>query len=338
MPLTSTTISYGFWVTNRLTKAGLSVTRTGTRRLGDQTEWDTQKEMSIEGISAREDAESSKAGVSIMLAATTALSAMDALTKHVATLYPAPQILWIRYMVFACYGLGVSLRRCGRRALHTNKPWLQIVRGLLLAVEILMFIVAFRHLPLADIQAISGAGPLVATALSVPILKETVGIRRWSAIGIGMIGLLIIIRPGFAHFDPLLLLPLGGVFLYALYQVLTRVVARYDHPDTSALYTGLVGLVAMTLVGPFFWETPDATGLALMLTIGVMGLAGHTLLIRALTLAPASVLQPLNYTMIVWAVIFGYVFYDDLPDILTITGALIIIAGGLYTFYRERKR
>lgn len=294
--------------------------------------------MSQTGIGARDDAEGTRLGVTVMLATTTAFAVMDALTKHVATLYPAPQILWIRYMIFSIYGLGVTLRRRGRKALHSQAPWLQIARGLLLTVEILMFIVAFRHLPLADIQAIAGAGPLITTAMSVPLLKETVGIRRWTAIGIGMLGLLIIIRPGFAHFDPLLLLPLGGVILYALYQVLTRVVARHDHPDTTVLYTGLVGLVAMTLVGPFFWKTPDMTGLLLMLTIGVIGLLGHALLIKALALAPASVLQPLNYTMIVWAVLFGYIFYDDLPDLPTVFGALIIVAGGLYTFHRERVR
>jgi drug/metabolite transporter (DMT)-like permease len=294
--------------------------------------------MSNTGIGARDDAEGARLGVSVMLATTTAFAVMDALTKHVATLYPAPQILWIRYMVFSLYGLGVTLRRRGKRALYSNAPWLQLARGLLLTVEILMFIIAFRHLPLADIQAIAGAGPLVTTALSVPILKEIVGIRRWSAIGVGMIGLLIIIRPGFAHFEPLLLLPLGGVVLYALYQILTRIVARHDHPDTTVLYTGLVGLIAMTLVGPFFWKTPDATGLMLLLTISVIGLIGHTLLIKALALAPASVLQPLNYTMIVWAVLLGYVFYDDLPDLPTIVGALIVAAGGLYTFHRERIR
>lgn len=273
-----------------------------------------------------------------MLAATTSFAVMDALTKHVATLYPAPQILWIRYMVFASYGLFVTLRSRGRRVFHSNAFFLQVARGLLLSAEILMFIIAFKYLPLADIQAIAGAGPLLTTAMSVPILKETVGIRRWSAIGVGMIGLLIIIRPGFSEFNPLLLLPLVGVVLYALYQVLTRVVARHDSADTTVLYTGLVGLVAMSVVGPFFWETPDARGLALMLTIAVIGLTGHTLLIKALALAPASALQPLNYTMIVWAVLFGYLFYDDLPDIPTIVGAAVIVAGGMYTFHRERVR
>ena len=145
-------------------------------------------------------------------------------------------------------------------------------------------------------------------------------------------------RPGFDQFAPIILLPLGGVVLYALYQNMTRIVAQHDRPDTTVLYTGLVGLAAMTLVGPFFWETPGARGLALICTVAIIGLTGHVLLIKALTLAPASVLQPFNYTMIVWAVLFGYVFYDDLPDIPTAVGAVIIVATGLYMFHRERGR
>ena len=119
---------------------------------------------------------------------------------------------------------------------------------------------------------------------------------------------------------------------------MTRIVAQHDRPDTTVLYTGLVGLAAMTLVGPFFWERPDALGLALICTVAIIGLTGHVLLIKALPLAPASVLQPFNYTMIVWAVLFGYVFYDDLPDIPTAVGAVIIVAPGLYMFHRERVR
>jgi drug/metabolite transporter (DMT)-like permease len=294
--------------------------------------------MSPEPHGARNDAEGNRRGVSVMLATTTLFAIMNALTKHVATLYPAPQILWIRYMFFAAYGLAGTIRCRGRWALKSNAPFLQITRGLLLATEILMYIVAIRYMPLADIQAITGAGPLVTTALSVPLLRETIGIRRWSAICIGLIGLLIIVRPGFDQFDPIILLPLGGVVLYALYQILTRIVAQHDRPDTTVLYTGLVGLAAMTLIGPFFWETLDARGLALICTVAVIGLTGHVLLIKALTLAPASVLQPFNYTMIVWAVLFGYVFYDDLPDIPTAVGAVIIVATGLYMFHRERVR
>lgn len=292
--------------------------------------------MSQEPPGTHDDAESARKGVSVMLATTTLFAVMNTLTKHVVTLYPAPQILWIRYMLFAAYGLAVTLRRRGRSALNSNAPYLQITRGLLLATEILMYIVAIRYMPLADIQAITGAGPLVTTALSVPILRETIGVRRWSAIAVGLFGLLLIVRPGFVQFDPIILLPLAGVVLYALYQILTRIVSRYDRPDTTVLYTGLVGLAAMTLIGPFFWETPDARGLALIGTVAIIGLTGHVLLIKALTLAPASVLQPFNYTMIVWAVLFGYLFYDHLPDIPTVVGALIIVVSGLYTFHRER--
>jgi drug/metabolite transporter (DMT)-like permease len=183
---------------------------------------------------------------------------------------------------------------------------------------------------------VAGIGPLVATALAVPILKEKVGVRRWTAIGIGLIGLVIIIRPGFGSFEPMLLLPAFGICGYALYQVLTRVAARHDHPDTTVLYTGLVGLVAMSLVGPFFWQTPHMNGLLLILCIAVLSVLGHAMLIKALALAPASVIQPLSYITIVWSTILGYVFFDDLPDMPTVIGASIIIASGLYTFHRER--
>ena len=292
--------------------------------------------MALEKIGAREDAAGTRAGLSVAFSTTFIFSSMDALTKFVSATYSAPQILWIRYMVFAAYGLTVTVRRNGLRALHSNSPFLQIFRGLLLCGEITIFIIAFRHLPLADVQAVAGIGPLVATALAVPILKEKVGYRRWSAIAVGLVGLVIIIRPGFGSFEPMLLLPAFGICGYALYQVLTRVAARYDHPDTTVLYTGLVGLVSMSIVGPFFWQTPDINGVLLMLCIAVLGVLGHALLIKALALAPASVIQPLSYITIVWSTILGYIFFDDLPDMPTIIGATIIIASGIYTFHRER--
>lgn len=294
--------------------------------------------MSEGKIGARDDAEGTRSAMRITLLSTGVFAGMDALTKHVSLFYSAPQIIWIRYMVFASFGLVVTIRRRGWRAFQSNAIFLQICRGLLLAGEVSIFVIAFRNLPLADVQAIAGIGPLVATALSVPILREKVGVRRWSAIGIGFIGLLVIIRPGFGAFDPMLLLPAFGISIYALYQVLTRVAARHDHPDTTVLYTGVVGLVAMTMIGPFFWKTPDAMGISLILCIAVLGLFGHALLIKALALAPASVLQPLNYVTIVWVTILGYIFYDDLPDMPTVAGALIIVASGLYTFHRERVR
>jgi len=292
--------------------------------------------MTNDRFGAREDAEGTRAGIGIMFAVTFTFSVMDALTKMAVQIYPAPQILWIRYMIFAGATLAHGLRRRGRYLFVSRAIALQLFRGFLLSGEILIFIVAFRYLPLADVQAIAAAGPLMTTALSVPLLKEQVGIRRWSAIGVGAVGVFIIIRPGFAAFDPMLLLPLFGIALYALYQVLTRKAARYDDASTTVLYTGVTGLISMSCVGPFFWITPDWTGLAMMAAIGVLGMTGHGLLIKALSLAPASVLQPLNYLMLPWAVLWGYLIYDDLPDLATILGAAIVVASGIYTFHREQ--
>jgi drug/metabolite transporter (DMT)-like permease len=292
--------------------------------------------MTNDRFGAREDAEGTRAGIGIMFVVTFAFSVMDTITKMAAQIYPAPQILWIRYMVFATVTVANGLHKRGRYLFVTRAPVLQISRGLLLAGEILVFIVALRHLPLADVQAIAAAGPLITTALSVPLLREQVGIRRWSAIGIGAIGVMIIIRPGFAAFDPMHLVPLFGIALYAVYQVLTRRAARYDDASTTILYTGVTGLFAMTCVGPFFWVTPDWFGLLMMAGIGVLGLTGHGLLIKALSLAPASVLQPLNYLMLPWAVLWGYLIYDHLPDLATVIGATIVVASGIYTFHRER--
>lgn len=292
--------------------------------------------MTNDRFGAREDAEGTRTGIGIMFAVTFAFSVMDTLTKMAVQIYPAPQILWIRYMIFAGVTLVHGLRRRGRYLFVTRALALQLFRGFLLSGEILIFIFAFRYLPLADVQAIAAAGPLITTALSVPVLREQVGVRRWSAIGVGAMGVMIIIRPGFAAFDPMLLVPLFGISLYALYQVLTRRAARYDDAATTVLYTGVTGLFAMTCVGPFFWIMPDWPGLALMVGIGVIGLTGHGLLIKALSLAPASVLQPLNYLMLPWAVLWGYLFYDDLPDLATVLGAAVVVASGIYTFHRER--
>lgn len=292
--------------------------------------------MTMDRFGASEDAQGTRAGVGIMFAVTFAFSVMDTLTKMAAQIYPAPQILWVRYMVFASVTLAHGLKKRGRRVFASRAPLLQLTRGFLLAGEILVFIVALRNLPLADVQAIAAAGPLITTALSVPFLREQVGIRRWSAIGVGAVGVMIIIRPGFAAFDAMLLVPLFGIALFALYQVLTRKAARYDNASTTVLYTGITGLIAMTCVGPFFWITPDWQGLILMAGIGVIGLTGHGLLIKALSLAPASVLQPLNYLMLPWAVLWGYLIYDDLPDLATIIGASIVVASGIYTFHREQ--
>ena len=205
----------------------------------------------------------------------------------------------------------------------------------MLMVEIGLFIWTITVLPLADAHAILAISPLIVTALSVPLLGEKVGIRRWSAIGVASIGMLVILRPGFGAMHPMALVALLCACMWSLYQVLTRIVSRTDPPLTTLFYTALIGAVALTVIGPFYWRTPDAQGWALFALVAALGAGGHYLLIKALQLAPASLLQPFAYTVLVWATLVGFTVFGNLPDLPTVLGALIIVASGLYTFARE---
>jgi drug/metabolite transporter (DMT)-like permease len=179
--------------------------------------------------------------------------------------------------------------------------------------------------------------PLIVTALSVPLLGEKVGARRWSAIAVAFLGVLVILRPGPGVIYPGALLALLCAFMFAFYQVFTRMVGRDDGPAVTLFYTALIGVLGLSAIGPFFWTWPDATGWALFGLVSMLGASGHFLLIHALRLAPASSLQPFSYSMLVWATIVGFLFFDTLPDVLTVLGALVIAASGLYAFARERR-
>jgi drug/metabolite transporter (DMT)-like permease len=205
-------------------------------------------------------------------------------------------------------------------------------------VEIGLFIAAIAVLPLADAHAIIAVTPLLVTALSVPLLGERVGIRRWSAIAIAFVGMLVILRPGWGAIHPMALVVLLCALMFALYQVLTRMVGRDDGPAVTLFYTALLGAVGLSAIGPFFWTWPDARGWALFAMVAVLGASGHFLLIYALKLAEASALQPFSYSVLIWATIVGFTVFGDLPDLFTVLGALIIVASGLYAFYRERVR
>jgi drug/metabolite transporter (DMT)-like permease len=192
-------------------------------------------------------------------------------------------------------------------------------------------------LPLADTHAILAISPLIVTALSVPLLGEKVGIRRWTAVGVASIGMLIVLRPGFGAMHPMALVALLCACMWSLYQVLTRIVSRTDPPLTTLFYTALIGALALSVIGPFYWQEPDAMGWALFALVAVLGAGGHYLLIKALQLAPASLLQPFAYTVLVWATLVGFLVFGNLPDLPTVLGALIIVGSGLYTFARERR-
>jgi drug/metabolite transporter (DMT)-like permease len=282
-------------------------------------------------------ADNANRGIVLMITATMVFSVQDALTKELVQHYPVLQILWVRYLLFATFALALSLRsRPLRQVFATARPAYQIARSLVMLVSLTCFALAVRVLPLADAHSLIAAAPLFATGLSVAWLGERVGIRRWLAVGVGFAGVLLILRPGFAALQPASLLVTGAAFLYAVYAVMTRVASRDDDGETLLLYMAATGAVLLTVIGPFFWVAPSGTAVGMMVALAFAGTVGHYLLIKALEAAPASLIQPFNYLMLVWATINGYLIFDDFPDLWTIAGGAVIVASGLYVIYRER--
>ena len=278
-------------------------------------------------------------GIALIIFAMLVFALQDGITKHLATTYSAPQILWIRFSFFVVFALLYSMRtKPLMTCLTSNVPVLQIIRSLLIVAEIGFFILAVRHLPLAETHALFATFPLMATAIAALFLKEPVGIRRWSAIIIGLMGVIIILRPGAAVIAPAALIALLCAFMFAGYQVITRLVSKYDDSETSVTYMAVIGLIAMTALGPFFWKTPDAEGWKWLLLLALSAALGHFLLIKALEFEPASLLQPFNFTLLVFASTVGYFAFGDVPDMWTVLGAIVIVGSGIYTVHRERMR
>jgi drug/metabolite transporter (DMT)-like permease len=289
-----------------------------------------------------QESDSGKA-ITIFVVAMIVFAFQDAITKHLSVGYPAPQLLLMRFAVFAIVAAAINARGGGfrkglRRGFRTECFWLQILRSLVIVAEIGFFILSVRTLPLADAHAIIAVSPLICTALSVPFLGERVGLRRWAAVLVGFAGILIILRPTFRVVDEGMVYALITAVLFALYQVLTRIASLRDEAGTSMLYMGVVGVVVTGAVAPFYWVWPDVQGWAFLLTLAAMSTAAHLMLLKALSMSPASVLQPFNYTLLVWVTVVGFVVFGDFPDTPTIIGAAIVVASGLYTFYRERVR
>jgi drug/metabolite transporter (DMT)-like permease len=274
-------------------------------------------------------------GIAYALVAGLLFACMDAASKTLIQSYPLLQILWVRFLPLALLAAWLASRH--GRGLTSRHFWLQCLRSLLLVGEIALIVSAFRVLPLADTHAVIACAPLIVTALSVPLLGEQVGVRRWTAVGVAFVGVLIILRPGIGVFEPYALLPLIAAAMWALYQVLTRIVGRSDPPMITLFYSVVVGAAGLTLLIPFVWQPPDLQGWGLLAFAAVAGALAHYLLINALQLAPAVILQPLSYMMVVWATLVGFIVFGDLPDAMTVLGAVIIVGSGLYVVARERR-
>lgn len=249
---------------------------------------------------------------------------------------PVAQLMFVRYCFFALFALLYATRKQSlRAAFYSRRPALQLLRGLLIAGEMALFAYCLRFLGIAEMHTLFACFPLMIAGLSVPLLGEQVGWRRWIAISIGFAGTLVIIQPGSGVFSVYALLALACALMFALYNIVTRKVSREDSFETSLLYFGFVGLVTAGLAVPFFWQTPGLEECLWLLAISVISIFSHLLLIKSLQLAPAVVLQPFNYFILVWAMLIGYLFYGEILDQATLAGASLVVASGVYIARRE---
>ncbi|WP_208347620.1 DMT family transporter [Pseudaestuariivita rosea] len=284
-------------------------------------------------------AQNPRLGIWLMVATTFVFAMQDGISRHLAAEYNVLMIVMIRYWFFAAFVIALSQRQSGgiRAAARTEQPLLQIGRGLLLATEICVMVLAFVLLGLVESHAIFTCYPLLIAALSGPILGEKVGWRRWVAIGIGFVGVLIILQPGVKVFSPAALVPLASALMFALYGLLTRYAARKDSAATSFFWTGTSGAVAMTLVGPWFWEPMIARDWLWMGALCLTGALGHWLLIKCYEVSEASAVQPFAYLQLVFAAGLGLTFFEETLEWNVIVGAVIVVGAGLFTLSRARQ-
>jgi drug/metabolite transporter (DMT)-like permease len=281
-------------------------------------------------------AEQSTKGIVLLVISTLIFAAQDGITKHLTETLEVAQIINVRFFFFALFAIAFAMRNGGLKVvMHSAVPTLQVFRGLLICTEMGLFAYALHFMGLAELHTIFACFPLIVTLLSVPILGEAVGWRRGLAVFVGFLGTVIIIDPGAGVFSPFALIGLSCAVMFALYNLITRKVSKVDSFETSLLYFGVVGFLASLLVIPFYWQTPNQNEIFWLLIISVTGIIGHLLLIKALQLAPAVILQPFNYFVLLWATVIAYVVYGEILAIQTLAGAALVVASGIFIGYRE---
>lgn len=278
-------------------------------------------------------------GIFLMIATTFIFAVQDGISRHLAGEYNVVMIVTIRYWFFAAFVIAIARRQAGsvRAAAATRQPVLQVFRGLLLAFEICVMVLAFVLLGLVEAHAVFTCYPLLVAALSGAVLGERVGWRRWAAIGVGFIGVLVILQPGYAVFTPAAAVPLLAALMFALYGLLTRYASRKDSTATSFFWTGVVGAIAMTPFGVWMWEPMSAPDWLWMAMLCVTGASGHWLLIKTYEVAEASAVQPFAYLQLVFASAIGLVVFRETLALNVVIGAGIVVSAGVFTLWRARR-
>ena len=269
-------------------------------------------------------------GILFAVAAYFSFSILDAFQKTAVINHSIFQLLFIKYIFTLLLSCSEAKRKKNYKFWQSNNVKLQVLRSFFSIIESGCFVLAFRYLSLADVHSVGSLTPVIIVTLSAFILKEKVSPKTWIAIFVGFLGVLIILRPGLSIFDIKSLLPLMAAFFLGLYQVVTRKVSENDSTETSLFYTSLIGFIVLSILAFVYWQPLTLNSYFLFTGIGIFFSMGIYFQIIALSKARASIIQPFHYTLIFWAIILGYLVYDDLPDMPTIVGAIIIAASGIY--------
>lgn len=284
--------------------------------------------------------QNNRLGAWMMIGTSFVFALQDGISRHLAENYNVYMVVMIRFWFFAAFVMVLAARNSGsiRAAARSRFPILQATRGLLLAAEVCVMVTAFTLLGLVESHAVFTCYPLLVAALSGPVLGEKVGWRRWAAIGVGFIGVLIILQPGVRVFAPAAVIPLVAAGMFALYGLLTRYVAQGDSASVSFFWTGTTGAVAMTLVGLFHWQPMSGADWGWMAVLCCTAATGHWMMIRSLEVAEASAVQPFAYFQLVFVAILGLTLFDEALRPNVAIGAAIVVAAGLFTLWRQRVR
>ena len=277
-------------------------------------------------------------GIALILASTVFLGASDVTAKYLSATLPSIEIAWIRFLVFALIMVPAMVPGTRLYAMKTGRPGLQLARGAALLGSSLLFITGLRYLPIAEASATGFVAPLFVTALSIILLSESVGIRRWLATATGLLGVLIILRPGTSAFHIAAFFPIVSALCWAFTLIMTRMMSGKEPAITTMTYSSISGISFVSALVPFVWVTPSWHDILFGIFIGIASTAGQWIVVLAFRYADASVLAPFSYSQLLWVSILGFLVFGEVPDIWTVVGAAFIVTSGLYTAHRERVR
>ena len=277
------------------------------------------------------------AAIGLAVLSTVFFAMGDVAAKVLTDTLDAIEVTWLRYLVFCLVVAPTVFVMRGPRAMYTTRLRLQIIRALAVAGSAVLFILGLGYLPVAEATAINFISPIFITALSIPLLGERVGIRRWAAAAVGFLGVMLVVQPGGSAFQVAALLPIGAALAWAAAAIATRRMSS-ERPEATLAWSAIIGLLALTAFVPFHWRTPTPGELGLAVLMGACSTMGHWLIILAYRKAAVSTIAPFSYVQLLFAGLLGFAVFGTVPGAMTLVGGMVIAASGLYTARREHVR